>query len=111
MKATQYYVGDVPALPISIDVRNKTGLTSLNSWTDFELKMLGSDNEEIDLSGGRLVTEGAGQGSFVFHWPAKSVFTKTGEYVLQLVMTNEDGRRDSTSFHTIKVSKLGRLNK
>jgi hypothetical protein len=73
--------------------------------------MLGSDNEEVDLTGATLNRAGAASGRFVFEWPrTRSLFNKTGDYVLQLVLATS-GAKDMTTVHTIRVNELGRLNK
>lgn len=111
MAISQYWVGQIPARPIAIDVRDSDGRqTNLSTYTDFNIILLGSDNEEIDLTGSALTTSQASSGRFVFRWPVgRSVFTKEGEYLLQLELSGPDVR-DFTTEHHIKVRRLGGKN-
>lgn len=108
MAISTYWVGQIPARPIAIDVRDSQGrVMNLSAYTDFKVTILGSDNEEVNLTGSSLTTSGASQGRFVFRWPVgRSVFTKTGEYVLQMELGGT-GVKDFTTVHTIKVRRLG----
>lgn len=108
MSISTYYVGAMPAKPLAIDVRDSQGqVIDLSAYNDFKVRVLGSDNEEVDLAGSFLTTSGAAQGRFVFRWPVgRSVFTKTGEYVLQMELGGT-GVKDFTTVHTIKVRRLG----
>lgn len=111
MAVSQYWVGQIPARPIAIDVRGSDGrAVNLASYTDFGVILLGSDNEVIDTTGAVLNTSKAAQGKFVFRWPeGKSLFDKEGEYLLQLVLTG-GGYKDFTTEHHIKVRRLGGKN-
>lgn len=111
MSISQYWVGQIPARPIAIDVRDSDGRAiNLSSYTGFNVIVLGSDNEEIDLTGSTLSTSQAANGRFVFRWPTdRSVFEKSGQYLLQLELTGP-GARDFTSEHNIKVRRLGGIN-
>lgn len=108
MAISQYWVGQIPARPIAIDVRGSDGRSvNLGSYTDFKVVVIGSDNEEIDLTGSTLSMAGSLDGRFVFRWPKdKSVFNKPGEYLLQLVLSG-NGYKDYTTEHSIKVRRLG----
>lgn len=109
MAISQYWVGQIPSRPIAIDVRDSNGLPmNLSAYTEFNVIMLGSDNEEVDLTGAILTTSGAVDGRFVFRFPKdRSLFTKPGEYLLQLEIVGIDGTRDYTTEHHIKVRRLG----
>lgn len=111
MAISQYWVGSIPAEPISISVRDSHGRTrNLATYTGFKVIVLGSDNEEIDLTGSSLVTSGAVDGRFIFRWPTdRSVFDKSGEYLLQLELTGPESK-DFTTEHNIKVRELGGKN-
>lgn len=111
MEVLQYWVGQIPARPIAIDVRDSSGrVMNLATYTDFRVILLGSDNEEIDLSGSSLTTSGAGTGRFNFRFPPdRSVFTKPGQYLLQLELVGP-GARDYTNELNIKVRRLGGKN-
>lgn len=111
MSISQYWVGQIPAKPIPFVVRDSDGRQlNLTNYTDFNVKLIGSDNEEIDVSDAILSTAGAASGRFVFRFPAnRSVFNKSGEYLLQLELIGT-GVRDFTTAHTIKVRRLGGIN-
>lgn len=111
MAISQYWIGQIPARPIAIDVRDSDGRAiNLAGYTNFVAHLLGSDNEDIDLTGAVLNTSQAASGRFVFRWPNdRSVFTKSGEYLLQLEFTSPTAR-DFTTEHTIKVRRLGGKN-
>lgn len=104
-----YWVGDKPSRPVAIDVRDSQGReVNLGTYTGFEVVMLDSDNEQIDLTGSFLTTSGASTGRFVFRFPEnRSLFNKPGEYLLQLVVKGANGTEDRTFPHTIMVKRLG----
>lgn len=109
MAISQYWVGQIPSRPISIGVRDSTGVpTNLGAYTEFNVILLGSDNEEIDLTGAVLSTQSVSTGRLTFFWPKdRSVFNKPGQYVMQLEIVGPTGTRDYTTEHTIRVRKLG----
>lgn len=111
MAISQYWVGQIPARPVAIDVYDSQGRAiNLASYTGYNVIVLGSDNEEIDLTGSSLTTSQAASGRFVFYWPTdRSVFDKEGEYLLQLEFTSPTAR-DFTTEHNIKVRRLGGSN-
>lgn len=111
MSISQYWVGQIPSRPIAIDVRGSDGRAiNLSSYTDYKVIVIGSDNEEIDITGSTLNISGAPQGRFVFRWPeGRSVFDKAGEYLLQLELSG-GGYKDYTTEHNIKVRRLGGKN-
>ena len=111
MAISQYWVGQIPSRPIAIDVRGSDGRAlNLASYTDFRVIVLGSDNEEVDITGATLNTSKAAAGKFVFRWPeGRSVFDEAGEYLLQLELSG-GGYKDFTTEHTIKVRRLGGKN-
>jgi hypothetical protein len=112
MHISNYNVGQIPLRNLVIAVHDSDG-NPLDSraYTNVYLRMLGSDNEEVDLTGSYLNTGGAAFGRFVFEWPQdRSLFTEPGEYVMQLVLENATAK-DITNTHTIRVNELGRLNR
>lgn len=106
---SQYWINQIPARPLSIQVKTESGEdANLSGYTTIEAVMLGSNNEEIDLTGSVLDTVGKPVGSLLFKWPTtKSLFTYPGDYVLQIKLSGT-GRLDFTSTHTIRVRELGR---
>ena len=111
MSISQYWVGQIPSRPIAIDVRGSDGrAVNLANYDTFKVIVIGSDNEELDIIGASLNTSGAANGRFVFRWPeGRSVFNKTGEYLLQLELSG-GGYKDYTTEHNIKVRRLGGKN-
>jgi len=111
MAISQYWVGQKPARPLSIDVRDSRGQAlDVGFYTDYKVRIVGSDNEDLDLGNGSLQSGGARSGRFVFVWPTdKSLFNKAGEYLLQLQLTGP-GVLDLTTTHTIRVREVGRVN-
>lgn len=112
MAISRYWVGQIPARPISIEVRDSGGnVMNLGSYSGFSVILVGSDNEVIDTTGAVLNISGAAAGRFVFRWPTdRSLFTKPGDYLLQLEIDGANGTRDFTTEHHIKVTRLGGSN-
>lgn len=106
---SQYWKDQIPARPLSIQVKDQDGNdVNLSGYTSYAVKMLGTLNEEIDLTGSQLNTLNADIGKFTFRWPTtRTLFEYTGEYVLQLELTGT-GKKDYTSTHTLRVRELGR---
>jgi hypothetical protein len=106
---SQYWKDQIPARPLSIQVKDQDGNDmDLSGYTTYNVKMLGSYNEELDLTGAQLNTLNADIGKFTFRWPTtRSLFQYAGDYVLQLELIGE-GKKDYTSTHTIRVRELGR---
>lgn len=109
MAINQYWVGQIPSEPLAITVYDSSGRAkNLSAYSDFRVRMLGSDNEEVNLNGSVLITAGANNGRFVFRWPTdRSLFDKPGEYLLQLEILGASGTRDFTTTHTLRVRRLG----
>lgn len=106
---SQYWINQIPARPLSIQVKDQDGNDmNLSGYTTFNVKMLGSYNEELDLTGSELNTSNKDIGQFTFKWPTtRSLFDYAGDYILQLELTGT-GRKDYTTTHTIRVRELGR---
>ena len=106
---SQYWIDQIPARPLSIQVKNQDGNDiSLSEYTTIEAVMIGSRNEEISLAGSTLNTTAKDLGSIIFEWPStRSLFEYPGDYVLQLKMSGT-GKLDFTTTHTIRVRELGR---
>lgn len=110
---TEYEVGQIPARPLSIQIKDDFDNTaSLLGYSIYGVELLGSNNEKVDLTGVVVNTESARNGRIVVIWPKdRSLFTKRGEYLLRLVFGDAQGSRDYSTPHTIRVSEFGRLNK
>lgn len=102
-----YYVGQIPASPMSIEVVDNDGVpVNLSSYTSLQAVMLDPQNNEVDLTGGTLGAA-PGVGRLYYRLPEnRSVFDRPGEYVLQLRLANETAV-DFTSEFTIRVKSLG----
>lgn len=112
MEVSQYEVGEIPLRNMTMVVKDTYGRpVDLRAYTSVTARMLGSNNEEIDLTGSVVNTGGASAGRVIFEWPRdRSLFTDTGEYVLQLIFKTANAVDKSTA-HTIRVRELGRLTK
>lgn len=106
---SQYWVGQIPNRPLSILVKDSEGVNmDLSIYTTIKLKMLGTYNEELDVSGGVLDLNAVVTGKIVYKWPTtKSLFDYPGDYIIQLELSGT-GKKDFTSSHTIRVRELGR---
>jgi hypothetical protein len=110
MEISQYEVGQIPLRNLSLTVKDSYGRNlNCSVYTDISVRMLGSDNEEVDLTGSNLNRAGAASGRFVFEWPTdRSLFTQRGDYVLQLILETATAK-DITTAHTIRVRELGKV--
>lgn len=111
MNISQYQVGQKPLRPLAIKVNDTFGRPAdLSFYDDYKVRLVGSDNEEVELGNAELQTAGSRQGRFVFVWPTdRSLFSKPGDYLLQLEF-NGDGHRDFTTVHSIRVREIGGKN-
>lgn len=99
-----YFVGQAPLNPISIEIRNSDGSKKDCTFYDrVEVQLIGSDNEIVDLSGAELNGANLVSGDFTLRWPRPSVFRKSGRYLLQAILSTNDGYRDATSVAEIRV--------
>lgn len=106
---SQYWIDQIPARPLSIQVKDQAGNDlSLSNYTTIEAVLLGSRNEEISTAGAVLNTAAKDLGTIIFEWPTdRSLFEYAGDYVFQLKMSGT-GKLDFTSTHTMRVRELGR---
>lgn len=109
---SQYWIDQIPARPLSIQVRTQSGEdANLSAYTTIQAVMLGSNNQEVDLTGSVLDTAGKSVGNIIFRWPTtRSLFDEPGDYVLQIKLSGT-GKLDFTSTHTLRVRELGRVNR
>ena len=110
MSISQYEVGQIPLRNLSITVKDSYGRpVDCRVYTNVYVRMLDSNNNEVDLTGSTLNTGGAASGRFSFDWPNdRSLFAESGEYVMQLILENSEAK-DITTAHTIKVRSLGKV--
>ena len=109
---SQYWKDQIPARPLSILVKNEDGSNAdLGEYSTITVKLIGSNNEEVDLTGAQVVSTNKVLGQIGFIWPTtRSLFDKDGDYVLQLSLAGT-GKLDFTTTHTIRVRELGRRNR
>jgi hypothetical protein len=93
-------------------VKNQDGTDmNLAGYTSITAKMVGSNNENLNLSGSVINDSNKNIGKILFSWPTdRSLFNYSGDYVFQLELSGE-GKRDFTTTHTIRVKELGRVTK
>lgn len=105
---SQYYLDQIPARPLVIQVKYQDGTTAnLLGYDTINARMIGSNNEEISLAGSTLVTTAKAEGELTFRWPTtRSLFDYVGDYLLQIELKGPD-RRDFTTTHTIRVKEFG----
>lgn len=109
---SQYWIDQIPARPLSIQVKDQSGADmNLSLYTNIEAVLIGTNNEEIDLTGSVLDTSNKVTGIIVFRWPTtRTLFEEPGDYVFQLKLGGT-GRLDFTTTHTLRVRELGRRNR
>lgn len=111
MDMSQYWVGQIPKRPLSIEVRDSFGRElDLTAYSNFSVRLLDDNNTEVDIQGSDLQAGGARQGKFIFVWPTdRSLFNTPGDYLLQLVLSDGTSKDYTTSWN-IKVRELGEVN-
>jgi len=109
---SQYWLDQIPARPLSIQVKNQDGTDmNLSAYTDITATLIGTNNEEISLEGAVIDRTNAQIGKIIFRWPTgRSLFEYVGDYVFQLELTGSSAK-DFTSTHTFRVRELGGRNR
>ena len=109
---SQYWRNQIPAKPLSIQVKDQSGNDSnLSGYDEINVQMVGSNNEIMDLTGSTIISTNKNIGKIQFVWPTdRSLFDRTGDYVLQLQLGGT-GKLDFTSTHNIRVRELGRVGR
>ena len=109
---SQYWKDQIPAKPLSIQVKNQDGTDmNLSGYNTIEAILMGSNNEIIDLTGSVINTSAKVIGKIIFSWPTdRSLFEFAGDYVFQLKLSGT-GKMDFTTTHSIRVKELGRIQK
>jgi hypothetical protein len=109
---SQYWRDQIPAKPLSIQVKNQDGTDmNLSGYDTIEAVLVGSNNDFVELSGSSLNTINKDLGKITFIWPTdRSLFSYAGDYLFQLKLSGT-GKVDFTSTHPIRVKELGRVEK
>lgn len=103
-----YELGQIPSRPLVVALKDENGQPlNLAPYTTVNFRLKGSNNEDIDLSGGNVQVMDRAGGRVALHFPrTHSVFTKTGDYVFDVELLGAQAR-DYTTTGTIRVTKLG----
>ena len=113
-RVTRLEVGQVPSAPQVFRFYDETGKAlNLEGYTSFDVELLGSDNEKVDVSDAQLGLNRATEGVLTLVWPRRSnVFSKVGEYRLRFALNNSlSGSKDYSETHEIRVTHFGRNDK
>lgn len=112
MAISEFWVGEIPSKPLPIQiVDSDNNPMVLNVFSGFKVRLLGSDNEEIDVTDIVLNMTGTLDGVLTMRWPTnRSLFNKPGEYLLQLQLEGPNGTKEFTDAHTIRVREFGGKN-
>lgn len=107
---SQYWIGQKPARPLAIVVKNQDGSDfNLSGYTTINVKLLDPNNNEVSLSGATVDSNAKQFGQIRFIFPTdKSLFKMRGDYILQLELLGSD-RLDYTTTHTLRVRELGKV--
>lgn len=107
---SQYQIGQIPARPLAILVKSQDGVDlNLSGYTTINAKMLDTDNKEVLLTGSTVDSNAKQFGQIRFIFPTdRSLFTKKGDYILQLELVGS-GKLDYTTSHTLRVREFGRV--
>ena len=107
---SQYWIGQIPARPLSMLVKSQDGSEfNLSGYTTINVKLIDPDNNEVNLTGSTIDTNAKEFGQIRFIFPTtRSLFDTRGDYVLQLELIGSD-RLDYTTTHTIRVRELGKV--
>lgn len=110
---SQYWVDQIPARPIIIDVKDSNGnAANLSGYTNISAYLINERNHEVDITGYTLDTSNKVNGRLAFGFPtSKTVFTDPGDYMLQIefktITNGVTTALDYTDAHQIVVKALG----
>jgi len=107
---SRFEVGSMPAKPQTFQFYDEDGnYANLGPYTNFDVELLGTDNEKVNLDGLQLNVASSSTGRVVIVWPRrKEVFGKTGQYLLRFKFTGTDSV-DFSETHEIRVTNFGRI--
>lgn len=110
---SQYWVDQIPARPIVIDIMDSDGITAnLSGYTHISAYLIDERNKEVDITGYTLDVSNKSNGRLVFGFPTgRSVFSDPGDFMLQIelktITNNVVTALDYTNAHQIVVKALG----
>lgn len=112
MAISELWVGEIPSKPLEINlVDSGNNPMPLTAFSNIGVRLLGSDNEEVDVTGFVVTQTGPSLGILALRWPTdRSLFNKPGEYLLQLQLDGTSGTKEFTDAHLIRVRKFGGKN-
>lgn len=104
---SQYWVAERPTDPLLIEVTDQDGNAIDLSGFTINIEILDPDNYELSVSDFTVTTSLLNEGKLTIIFPSgRSIFEKTGEYLLRLKLSNSNGIDYSTSYG-MKVSEFG----
>jgi len=108
----RFEVGSIPSVPQVFQFYDEDGNpANMSGYTGFEVELLGSDNERVDLSGIEVKTDATALGRLTVVWPRRSnVFSKTGQYLARFKFSGPNAV-DYSETYEIKVTNFGRIGK
>jgi hypothetical protein len=103
-----FWVGDRPAGTWVFQVLDqKSGVVQdLTGYTSVTVLLLDPRNKPVELPAGSAVISDAPNGRVAFFWPAETLFTAPGVYVMQLQLDSGTASR-RTTVQQILVRELG----
>lgn len=107
----RYEKNQIPYRPVGITIVEEDSGTAMNlvPYDTIEVELIGSDNERVDTTGLLLNSQNRGSGQVFINWPVdRSLFTKTGKYLMRLKFTGT-GKNDFSDTVEIRVSDFGRM--
>lgn len=112
MAISEFWVGEVPSKPLEIEILDgDNNEVVLSTFSTIKARLLGSDNEEINVTDIVVNRTGTNSSVVTLRWPTnRSLFNKAGEYLLQLELDGSNGTKEFTDAHTIRVRKFGGKN-
>lgn len=108
LDAKTYWVGEKPGGVSAVTVLDSDGNpANLTPFTSVRLRMLDTDNNEVEIASPLTTFSDKVNGIVTFTWPAdRSLFQKPGEYLLQLELSTPSAKR-YTSVAPITVKRFG----